>query len=269
MPNWVRNKIIVNSHQKLMELVLAHCPVSPSLKTPQMDFNTILSLPKNLNIEFGSRSDDGIRLYLTWLNPMVTYFGKTEEKLPSGEWVELNARMRKHVWFQESFLLTEEQLEELKGKYRESLDKILALGKQCVDNVLKHQAMNWYEWSVTHWGTKWNATNTVIGETELYFDTAWDSPVEAIRQMSRQHPSIRLALLYSDEQIGYHTGYVMMTAGKIDYQGTFEDESKEAFQLAFEIWHCQDMYDFDEEEQTFVPKNTYRDPDEDPEKEEL
>lgn len=47
---------------------------------------------------------------------------------------------------------------------------------------------NWYDWSVYHWGTKWNSVRAEISEESencinYHFDTAWDAPRPIIQEI--------------------------------------------------------------------------------------
>ena len=44
----------------------------------------------------------------------------------------------------------------------------------------------WYEWNLTHWGTKWNACHTVVEGNVLYFDTAWSDPQPIIIMLCKR-----------------------------------------------------------------------------------
>jgi len=46
----------------------------------------------------------------------------------------------------------------------------------------QHGKNNWYDWSFTNWGTKWNSCSTMVNRlsaTEVFyqFDTAWCPPI--------------------------------------------------------------------------------------------
>lgn len=52
----------------------------------------------------------------------------------------------------------------------------------------EHGATNWYDWSIMHWGTKWNsnACEVLLDEPDkvaLRFDTAWSEPVGILRHL--------------------------------------------------------------------------------------
>ena len=71
-------------------------------------------------------------------------------------------------------------------------------------------------------------------------------------ELSKQNPKMRIALLYSDEGIGNHVGYMLLTGGHVDYEGTFPDQSRDAYKLAFELWGCENEYRYDNKKGRYV-----------------
>lgn len=48
---------------------------------------------------------------------------------------------------------------------------------------------NWYDWSIKHWGTKWNAADVYADPGEYYeFQTAWDPCEPVIAELARIFP---------------------------------------------------------------------------------
>ena len=64
---------------------------------------------------------------------------------------------------------------------------------------------HWYDWNIRNWGTKWDAGDA---SSERYaddhlnysFSTAWSPPIEAITELSIQHPSVSFTLESEEEQ---------------------------------------------------------------------
>ena len=51
----------------------------------------------------------------------------------------------------------------------------------------KYGEMNWYDWSVKNWGTKWNSYDgQQENELTISFSTAWNAPYPVIRELSRK-----------------------------------------------------------------------------------
>ena len=56
--------------------------------------------------------------------------------------------------------------------------------EQSEELIKKYGHDNWRDWSIDKWGTKWNAVESKISQTEnvlkYSFNTAWDAPREII-----------------------------------------------------------------------------------------
>jgi hypothetical protein len=65
---------------------------------------------------------------------------------------------------------------------------------------------DWYDWSVKHWGTKWDAYDVSLPEYDeadssvsYNFLTAWAAPIPAITAMSKQFPNLTFTLTSEQE----------------------------------------------------------------------
>jgi hypothetical protein len=61
----------------------------------------------------------------------------------------------------------------------------------------------WYNWSIAHWGTKWDASEPrIISESktclEYGFDTAWSPPMEWLASVGPKFPMLTLRLWYAE-----------------------------------------------------------------------
>ena len=60
--------------------------------------------------------------------------------------------------------------------------------------IKKYGVCNWYDWSITYWGTKWNTRGGDVYDTNrmtIYtFDTAWSQPDEALDALSKKYPHL-------------------------------------------------------------------------------
>lgn len=76
---------------------------------------------------------------------------------------------------------------------------------------------SWYEWSIKHWGTKWNSCraelcepNTIDdGHTVIRFDTAWSMPQPIADKVFEMFPNLEIEWEWSDEYDGYEMTYSM------------------------------------------------------------
>lgn len=76
----------------------------------------------------------------------------------------------------------------------EELDKLSELEKKSNQYITKdrekeliekYKAVNWYDWAIRNWGTKWNAYDFAgLDEDYCEFYTAWTPPTELIRTLS-------------------------------------------------------------------------------------
>ena len=100
----------------------------------------------------------------------------------------------------------------------------------------------WYLWRISNWGTKWNTSaNTTDANddwTEVYFDTAWSPPIEALRALSEDSPDIHFELHY------FELGCFF--AGSVQFDGdVFSESESDPIQMALEQfgWDFSDWND--------------------------
>lgn len=86
----------------------------------------------------------------------------------------------------------------------------------------KDQEENWYDWCVTHWGTKWDINAAFVGDdTEedsitFSFDTAWAPPTEAFRHWAERDGRVTYKLSYVETGMGF--------VGWDSYDGEYFDD---------------------------------------------
>lgn len=120
----------------------------------------------------------------------------------------------------------------------------------------KYGSLDWYQWCVNNWGTKWDANKSHDDETfeimapgvaRVAFLTAWNPPEEAIKELSRQYPLLEFVLHYVGD--GYQfAGLSRYREGrKIEEQ--FEEEDL-FYAREFSAWHDGVLYEFEAPEFT-------------------
>src|SRR5215469_12473538 len=72
-----------------------------------------------------------------------------------------------------------------------------AIADQWKANIEKYGVPSWYEWSVEHWGTKWNAryaevTENGHGSLHVKFYTAWAFPFPIFEKVAADFPTLIL-----------------------------------------------------------------------------
>lgn len=92
---------------------------------------------------------------------------------------------------------------------------------------------NWYNWSLSHWGTKWGAYSVErVSDTVLAFETAWSHPVPVIKALSEKFSNESILVAYADENSGYNLGVYVIQNSKIVQEGMIDEGSYEAVSLA-------------------------------------
>ncbi|MCR4646676.1 MAG: hypothetical protein K5695_14915 [Oscillospiraceae bacterium] len=98
---------------------------------------------------------------------------------------------------------------------------------------------NWYDWSVKHWGTKWNAYDfsEVPYKTgnPIYFSTAWSAPHPVVQKLSAIFPEVEIHHAWAEEQLGLSCGRRTYLGGEI-IAITPPESQEEALALACEVW---------------------------------
>lgn len=102
--------------------------------------------------------------------------------------------------------------------------KINSIDEEDLTNVLRgfynkrvYGNVNWYDFHVTKWGTKWNATTIYVDEESGFaeFQTAWSCPFEILEELAKYTD---IAVSYADEDTGSNYGvYEIVDGVRIDY----------------------------------------------------
>lgn len=75
----------------------------------------------------------------------------------------------------------------------------------------------WYEWNISHWGTKWNGYETERpNETTLRFDTAWSHPLPVMEALAEKFPNERITVAFADEDLGQNVASYVIADGKAE-----------------------------------------------------
>lgn len=165
-----------------------------------IDFNKIIPLPAALNIESGTRTEKGLRAYQEYL----------KEEISEQEFINRRSDISSEEW---------------------------ELGKQAYANLVNYGAPTWYEWSVRHWGSKWNAYGMVCDapENTLGFQTAWSPPHLILERLSKMYPSVTFTHEWADENIGANCGKRVYANGEILEE--YIPKGVRAMEFAHSIWN--------------------------------
>lgn len=137
MPNHVVNHISLRGDPAQIREMLESIKAD-ELGVGSVDFNKIIPMPESLNIEAGSRTERGLKKYKEFISEYL-------------------------------FDIKERNIEKILGKIPVKSEELFLrqhpdikhdeweLGKVAWNNIQKYGAPTWYEWSISKWGTKWNA----------------------------------------------------------------------------------------------------------------
>lgn len=226
MPNHVQNKLIVSAQS---EVELTNFLQSIRCKDDEervIDFNTIIPMPQDLrDTECSSRVSNAIEYFL--------YKENRTDKIQKFNNCTININFMKS----------------LDSKEENERNEIYNLGKKYVELYEKYGYHNWYDWSLAHWGTKWNAYDTYIeveGNTyaSICFTTAWSDVTELMEKLAKQNPNIDFEYKCASEDVGTccvnaYTSVEVEGELCVDY---LDNDSEEAIQMYCECWG----YDFDD-----------------------
>lgn len=230
MPNHITNQITFGSdsaslaafQKMLRDMRMEGQPLG------SIDFNKLLPMPKELNMESGTQTERGLELVQGYHD--MLYKLERQKVLMSPE---------SHA----------ERLRQCEGLYRKKRmadPETWALGEQAYRNLQRFGSPTWYEWCNQNWGTKWNAydcrqlredSNTMV------FFTAWSAVPRIVELLSKEYPEQTITYRWADEDIGHNVGESTLKGGKVVDSNIPADGSREAYEMAAEIMGV-DLSDF-------------------------
>lgn len=195
MPNYVRHNVVIRGNKE----DIARCYEQITKGEDGFSFNNIIPMPESLHVTSGS----------------ISYIAE--------KWAKASDEGKKEI--------------EAKNKLT---DKEMAQIRQIADNIAKYGYPTWYEWCIDKWGTKWDACEVVpdegveceCGEEEIniYFDTAWSTPVPVFKELSKQFPDLVIYVEYADEDMGHNCGTYAL------FKGDIQTEDSRDYEFACDIW---------------------------------
>lgn len=222
MPNNITNQITFGSDSAALTAFqkMLHDMRREGQPLGSFDFNKLLPMPEELNMESGSRTYKGQKL--------VTEYHQVLEDL----------ERQKPSLSPEEYTRGIEQIEELYQEKRMTDPEIWALGERAYINVQKFGSPTWHDWCNRNWGTKWNAYQPhPLREDDhtMCFFTAWDAVLGIITLLSKKYPEQTITYRWADEDIGYNVGEFILKGGEIIDENVPDGGTKEAYELAAKI----------------------------------
>lgn len=244
MPNWVRNKITIEA--KNADEIIKNLLTKDGDKI-DLDFNKIKQMPESLNISAGTITNVCAQIYINSVN--------NKERM---KYLTALVSNNLNVTFVGEKILNRE-IEKLLDDKRnnkplfKSKQEILDYGHKALDNLFNYGSMDWYDWCIKNWGTKWNACNTIIKDNTITFETAWDPVPKLFEMLSQKYPDAKLHYEFADEQIDQYCGQWDISQGKIVNGKIFSPKTEETLNFGLELWpeNKQD-YKYDAKKKKYV-----------------
>ena len=220
MPNNIANKLVVNAKTQVeIEDFLYAITGIDGDGTLQIDFEKIVPMPECVPETLCDNEDqDALYYYL-----MITGNEDMVDKLLS---------------FPQLY-----SMDIYKDKTEKELSDYKVLGEKIFNIALQCGSIDWYDWRISNWGTKWNAYETEIdscsdGSVEIYFCTANDGAIPIIKKLVEKYPHLEFIYKFADEVIANNCGEIYGIDGSVSLKFP-EDESDEAMALYIECWQLE------------------------------
>lgn len=232
MPNHVTNILTITGPEELVARIKSEISgVFDDGDPMYIDFNKIVPRPDTLNITSGTTTSNGIAIL----------------KYRAGDPSDIRKIMG-YNWATK-FETEEDLITHMIDKNLANLEE----AQKALDNIRDYGHQDWYSWSTSNWGTKWNAYSQEAKEDgTIKFETAWSTPYPVMEALSRKYPEAVISMRYADEDFGHNVGEYTLQAGDLVDETTPEGGSDEAFELAANIqdepnWATDRLYDIEAE----------------------
>jgi len=215
MPNHVTNILRIEAGAGLTNQIRTEIQsVDEDGDIRHIDFNKILPMPDTLNITSGSTTDNGIAIL----------------KYRAGDETEIR-RIMGYKWGEE-FKAPEDIIDYMIEKGNANLED----AQKALDNERLYGCRDWYGWSTSNWGTKWNAYDTIENDIdEVLFQTAWSNPYPVMVALSAKYPDAIFHVRFADEDFGHNVGEYSLQNGHVIDENIPEGGSEEAYEMAADI----------------------------------
>ena len=185
MPNNTTNILVIYNEDSDLNLINKVLTMS-ELGDLVFDFNKIIPMPPELNVESSSRGNEAYACLHGTDEDLKYYFDM--------DWVD-------------NYITSREDLTTFLEKRSPKLDtdelSWRQMGDRYESNMTKYGHKTWYSWCCDKWGTKWNSYNMgVISECdpfEITFETAWSAPTPIYEALQEMFPELTIEAFWSDE----------------------------------------------------------------------
>lgn len=218
MPNHITNKITFKGTDQQVSDVKEFIKGEPfdNGEERKIDFNKVIPMPKGVEVETNSRVTQWVSICTNGVR--------------SSDGSEADILKRLQLANAIKALEGPENVKDFSEKDFEDF-------VQCLRNVRSSGFMNWYEWSIQNWGTKWNAYGFGDRDTNdtIYFETAWSAPLPVLEKLAEKFPDVIIDFKWADEDTGTNTGHIVVKGGEVLVDERPKNRSKEAYEMRFDL----------------------------------
>lgn len=234
MPNYVKNIVKMPG---IANLPLFH----EEDDEREFDFNKLIPMADELRIESGSMTERSIVYFLT---ERCTIPIRDLDQMKMEIVNELVTNMfHPNGWPEKVFDLIRQQMSSVTS---EEQDNTYEAGRQYISNYEKYGFPTWYEWCNCNWGTKWNASSTIVLDADtIMFDTAWSNPEPVILKLAEMYPDAVIEHWWADEDMGRNTGHRIIRNG--EEQVEYFDYDHDAYAIYQKCWGDSDCLYLDDD----------------------
>lgn len=189
MPNHVSHRVVVRGEPAEVDAFKTRAIVPDDDGDPRFDFNAFVPMPAILDGTIsGSLADQGL---------LLLGRGDLNGRIGPSSFAEMLA----YPWARSAGITSEQ---ELIAYIRKQHPEAEAAGQRAIDCYNATGCIDWYQWSMKYWGTKWNAYQFAMvretpGEIEFVFQTAWSVPRPVLRAASAAFPGLTFDVAAYDE----------------------------------------------------------------------
>lgn len=242
MPNWVKNILVLTGKDAN---ALADKLLAKDTETGEyfVDFNKIDEMPESMECICGSCTAPAADYYLAAINPLMPEIAGKKITIPEFHKMlkqvnNTTDSFEKELTGTNQFGVDEEDFKQFKDR-----NGYLKYGKQIVENRINYKASTWYQWSNTHWGVKWNASESYVDrgtdKITIHFETPWAAVRGLIHKfITEQNKDLKVKVKYdySEEGYGFYEGYDEYTNGEFINSKRYKEESAAAKKHWTKCW---------------------------------
>lgn len=220
MPNPITNLITFGSDRASLAAFqhMAHEMSADGEPLGSFDFNKLIPMPASLDIEEGSRTRQGLKLYQKFMQERTAVIQSNMSPAQK-----------------ESVLAT---LDKTWHSHKMEDQETWELGEQAYNNLQKYGHTTWYSWCYQNWGTKWNSYRCrPLGDDDdtMRFQTAWSAVPNLMKKLSAKYPEQTITYCWADEDVGNNVGELVLKGGEIMEDHTPIPGTREAYEMASDI----------------------------------